>query len=89
MKVGVAVATLECWRSDALSKFVRERAWTAAARFDAVLTAAAMDQASRSAWCRAKAVYPQERVLAGERDAGTGRTLRCLVIPPLDRGCQK
>jgi len=60
LQVGVAAATLERWRSDALSKPARERAWTAAARFDAVLTTAAMDEASRSAWCREKGVYPQE-----------------------------
>jgi transposase len=30
------------------------------ARFDAVLTTAAMDEAARSAWCRANGVYPHE-----------------------------
>ena len=59
-EIGVAAATLERWRSDALSRPARERAWTAAARFDAVLTTASMDEATRSAWCRAKGVYPQE-----------------------------
>jgi transposase len=44
--VGVGVGTLE--------------RWTAAARFDAVLTTAAMDEAARSAWCRANGVYPHE-----------------------------
>ena len=52
LQVGVAAATLERWRSDALSKPAHERAWTAAARFDAVLTTAAMDEASKSVWCR-------------------------------------
>lgn len=30
------------------------------ARFDAVLTTAAMDEAGKSAWCREHGVYPQE-----------------------------
>jgi transposase len=51
---------LERWRSEALSKPARERAWTAAARFDAVLTTAAMDEAAKSAWCRANGVYLQD-----------------------------
>jgi transposase len=68
-EVGVGVGTLERWRSDALSRPARERAWTAAARFDAVLTTAAMDEAARSAWCRANGVYPQE--LASWRQSAT------------------
>jgi transposase len=61
-ETGVGVGTLERWRSEALSRPARERTWTAVARFDAVLTTAAMDEASKSAWCRAKGVYPQELV---------------------------
>ena len=38
----------------------RERAWTAAARFEAVLMTAALDEAGKSAWCRERGVYPQE-----------------------------
>ena len=57
-EVGVGVATLERWRSDALARPARERVWTAAARLDAVLTTAAMDEAGKSAWCRANGVYP-------------------------------
>jgi hypothetical protein len=68
-EVGVGVATLERWRSDALSRPARERSWTAAARFEAVLSTAAMDEAGKSAWCRANGVYPQE--LAGWRQAAT------------------
>jgi len=30
-----------------------------AARFDAALTTASMDEATRSAWCRSNGVYPQ------------------------------
>ena len=68
-EIGVGAGTLERWRSEALSRPARERAWTAAARFDAVLTTAAMDEAGRSAWCRASGVYPKE--LAGWRQAAS------------------
>jgi len=59
-EVGVAAQTLERWLSDALSRPARERAWTAAARFEAVIATAAMDEATRSAWCREHGVYPQQ-----------------------------
>lgn len=59
-ELGVGAQTLERWRSDALSRPARERTWTAAARFDAVLTTAAMDEAGMSAWCRQNGVYPRE-----------------------------
>ena len=68
-EIGVGVSTLERWRSEALSRPARERAWTAAARFDAVLTTAAMDEAGKSAWCRENGVYPQE--LAAWRQSAT------------------
>lgn len=68
-EVGIAADTLERWRSDALSRPARGRAWTAAARFDAVLTTAAMDEAGKSAWCRANGVFPQD--LAAWRLAAT------------------
>src|ERR1700712_2418345 len=56
-EIGIGADTLERWRSEALSRPARERAWTAAARFDAVLTTATMDEAGKSAWCRANGVY--------------------------------
>lgn len=56
-ELGVSVSTLERWRSEALSQPERERVWTAAARFEAVLTTAVMDEAAKSAWCRANGVY--------------------------------
>ena len=59
-QVGIGVSTLERWRSDSLSKPVRDRVWTAAARFDAVLTTAAMDEAGKSAWCREQGIYLAE-----------------------------
>lgn len=67
--LGVGVGTLERWRSEALSQPSRERVWTGAARFDAVLMTAAMDEASKSAWCRTNGVYPQE--LASWRESAT------------------
>jgi hypothetical protein len=57
---GISVATLERWRSDALAKPMRDRVWTAAARFEAVLTTAAMDEAGKSAWCRAHGTFTQQ-----------------------------
>src|SRR5437868_14453526 len=54
--MGISVATLERWRADALSMPARERAWTAAAQLQAVITTAAMDEAQLSAWCREQGV---------------------------------
>ena len=68
-EIGVGTGTLERWRSEALSRPARERAWTAAARLDAVLSTAAMDEAAKSAWCRTNGVYSQE--LARWRQAAT------------------
>jgi len=68
-EIGVGVSTLERWRSAALSRPARERAWTAAARFEAVLTTATLDEAGKSTWCREHGVYPQE--LAQWRQAAT------------------
>ena len=51
-EVGVSVDTLQRWRSESLSTPARQRAWSAPARLNAVITTAAMDEASRSAWCR-------------------------------------
>lgn len=59
-ELGVSVATLERWRATALSMPARERVWTAAARLQAVIATASMDEAQRSAWCRENGVYPTE-----------------------------
>lgn len=48
--------------SDAVAKPAGERAWTAVARFDDVLTTAAMDETANSAWCRANGVYLHDLV---------------------------
>jgi hypothetical protein len=58
--MGVSVATLERWMADALSRPARERAWTAAARLEAVIATAAMDEAQQSAWCREQGLFPAD-----------------------------
>ena len=68
-EIGVSVDTLERWRSEAMAKPARERTWTAAARLEAVIATAAMDEAARSAWCREQGVYPQQ--LQQWRDSAT------------------
>jgi transposase len=45
--------------------------WTAAARLQAVIVTAAMDEATRSAWCREQGLYPAE-LEAWKRDAIAG-----------------
>lgn len=59
-EIGVSTSTLERWRSEALSEVGREQVWTAAARFEAVLTTAVMDETAKGAWCRANGVYLHE-----------------------------
>ena len=65
-EIGVWVATLERWRVEALPRPARERAWAAAARLEAVITSAAMDEAQRGAWCREKGFSPRTS-RSGER----------------------
>jgi len=59
-EIGISVDTLERWRAEALAMPETDRAWTAAARFEAVITTAAMDEAAKSAWCREHSVFPAE-----------------------------
>ena len=59
-EIGVGAGTLERWREDAQSSPARGRAWTAAARLEAVIATAALDEAGKSAWCRQHGVYPGE-----------------------------
>ena len=56
----MSVATLERWQAHALSSPARERTSTAAARLEAVIATAAIDDAQRSAWCREKGVFPSD-----------------------------
>jgi transposase len=72
-EVGVSVATLERWRADALANGSASgnQRWTATARLQAVIATAAMDEATRSAWCREQGVYPAE-LDAWKQDAIAG-----------------
>jgi transposase len=72
-EVAISVATLERWRADALangSGAGRPR-WTAAARLQAVIVTAAMDEATRSVWCREQGLYPAD-LDAWKQDAIAG-----------------
>jgi transposase len=75
-EVGVSVATLERWRAEALANGSGgggggSQRWTAAARLQAVIVTAAMDEATRSAWCREQGLYPAE-LDAWKQDAIAG-----------------
>ena len=59
-EIGVSMQTLERWRKDVQSRPAPGRAWTAGGRLEAVITAAAMDETAKSAWCRENGVYPTE-----------------------------
>jgi DNA-binding transcriptional MerR regulator len=59
-EIGVSVQTLERWREQVQSRPSRERAWTAGGRLEAVIAAAALDEAGKSAWCREHGVYPAD-----------------------------
>ena len=67
--VGVSTDTLQRWRAEALAKPAAERVWTAAARLEAVIATAALDETARGAWCREHGVYPQQ--LQQWRDSAT------------------
>jgi len=65
-EVGVLAPTLERWRAEALAVATgrpvdqsRHR-WTPAARLEAVIATAVMDEASRSAWCRGQGLFPAD-----------------------------
>ena len=57
---GVSLQTLEKWREASLSQPAGTKAWTPAARFEALMTTAALNAQERSAWCRSHGVYPQQ-----------------------------
>jgi transposase-like protein len=59
-ETGVSVQTLERWRDEVQTRPARGRVWSAGARLDAVITAAALDVVGKSAWCREHGVYPAE-----------------------------
>jgi transposase len=72
-EVGVSVATLERWRAEALANgsSAGTQRWTPAARLQAVIATTAMDEATRSAWCREQGLYPAE-LEAWKQDAISG-----------------
>ena len=72
-EVGVSVTTLERWRAAALAdgSGASTLRWTPVARLQAVIATAAMDEATRSAWCREQGLYPAE-LEAWKQDAIAG-----------------
>jgi transposase-like protein len=73
-EVGVSISTLERWRAQALAapgELASSQRWTPAARLEAVIATAAMDEAARSAWCREQGLFPAE-LEAWKRDAMAG-----------------
>jgi DNA-binding transcriptional MerR regulator len=59
-EVGVSVQTLEKWREEVQTMPARGRAWSAAARLEAVITTAALNEADKGAWCREHGVFLAE-----------------------------
>lgn len=59
-EMGISVGTLRRWLGLAQTKPARGRAWSANARLQAVITTAAMPEATKNGWCRSNGVYPQE-----------------------------
>jgi len=59
-EVGIGSGTLIRWQDDVQSMPARGRAWTAAARLEAVIVTAALDESNKNAWCREQGVYPAE-----------------------------
>ena len=72
-KVGISAATLERWRAEFLAEASDDqpRRWTPAARLEAVIATAGLDEIARSAWCREHGVFPTA-LDAWKRDAIAG-----------------
>jgi len=75
-RIGISVGTLERWRAEALVTASGNNGggasrWTAAARLEAVIATAAMDEAARAGWCREQGLYPAD-LDAWKQDAITG-----------------
>jgi transposase len=72
-KVGIGVATLERWRAEILANASDDqpRRWTPAARLEAVIATAGLDETARSSWCREHGVFPTA-LDAWKRDAIAG-----------------
>ena len=75
--VDLSVTTLLRWRAEAVATASGERPgagsprWTAAARLDAVIATASMDDNARAAWCREKGLFMAE-LNGWRRDAVAG-----------------
>ncbi len=69
-KIGISIATLERWRAEILAKASDDqpRRWTPAARLEAVIATAGLDETARGAWCREHGVFPSA-LDAWKRDA--------------------
>ena len=87
-KVGISVTTLERWRAEFLASASDEqpRRWTPAARLEAVIATAGLDETARSAWCREHGVFPTA-LDAWKRDAigGLGEPADDSVATKQDR----
>jgi transposase len=61
-EVGISVATLERWRADGLTNGsgTGSPRWIAAARLQAVIATATMDEVTCRGWCREQGLYPAE-----------------------------
>jgi transposase len=75
-RIGISVGTLERWRAEALAAASGNNGggasrWTAAARLEAVIATAAMDEATRAGWCREQGLYPAD-LEAWKQDAISG-----------------
>lgn len=77
--VGISAVTLDCWLKDAQSRPARSRSWTAAARLEAVIETAAMNEAQKSAWCR------QHGVFAADLDQWRSSAMNALATPEEQR----
>lgn len=73
--VGIAAGTLDRWLKDTQSRPARGRSWTAAARLEAVIATAAMNEAEKSAWCRKHGTY------VTELDQWRGSAITALATP--------
>ncbi len=76
---GIGAATLQRWQNDAQSRSARGRAWTAGARFEAIVATTAMPEASERAWCREHGIKEHERDLL-RKDRALVETATLLVL---------
>ena len=71
-EVGVSAGTLDRWRAEALAAvggMAGSQRWPPAARLEAVIATAAMDEAARSAWYRETRVGGTAAPTTGRRSA--------------------